>query len=87
MLSPRLAMASQALKVGDAAQLKGCSAHFVLVMAINKSDFLAGGVILLMHLSPNYLTCNKGWYNKKKPWKNPRLFVGAEGVEPPTLCL
>ena len=24
---------------------------------------------------------------QKKPWKNPRLCVGAEGVEPPTLCL
>jgi hypothetical protein len=40
-------MASQALKVGDAAQPKDCSAHLVLVMAINKPDFLAGGVIFL----------------------------------------
>ena len=38
---------SQAFKVGDAAKPKGCSAHFVLVMAINKPDFLAGGVIFL----------------------------------------
>ena len=33
--------ASQALKVSDAAQPKGCSAHFVPMMAINKPDFLA----------------------------------------------
>ena len=39
--------ASQALKAGDAAQPKGCSACFVPVIAINKPDFLAGGVILL----------------------------------------
>ncbi len=39
--------ASQTLKAGDASQPKGCSAHFVLVMAINKPDFLAGGVIFI----------------------------------------
>ena len=33
--------ASQALKVSVAAQPKGCSAHFVPMMAINKPDFLA----------------------------------------------
>ena len=37
----------RAIQAGDASQPKGCSAHFVLVMAINKPDFLAGGVIFL----------------------------------------
>ena len=35
------------LKASDAAQSKGRSARFVPVMAINKPDFLAGGVIFL----------------------------------------
>ena len=90
------------LKAGDAAQPKGCSASFVLVRGeIQLIDIQqipknarrpkhAGVFRIRLAIRCLRLTLNEiisaMVYNEKSLGKS-KAFVGAEGVEPPTLCL